>query len=565
MHSLVQAKSSTFSQLFSKKYYEIPKFQRAFAWRKEHVNDFWEDLSDAMDSNKNHFFGSIVLQLEKRSGKNMVYDGQQRLTVVVASISVIMRKLEEINKLKNDNALSTLIKKVTKKYLYGRHSKPYLSLTYQNKTYFNKCLLEPDEYLQNRLSKRSNEFLRTHVFRNLRTHVDDKLKQFESESEKINYLENVLHFICNKVYFVIIFADKHFPAATLFEVLNFRGAILQPSDLIKNLIYSKADEQRCYKVVDMLWNDILEKIDESNFNDFLKHFWILQSGYPLKGSLYKAMKRSLIGQDAVKVLEIVKTMGRYIDVYADILKPKNKAKWKMQQDIEEILIAINKLNARVCYPFLLALFSLKVSPENKMEFNKARKKILSMIENIFFRFMVCSKEIPYELEKLFAEYSKKIQNNEIDTLNELVRNIKQFCPDDKTFELDFSTLVAGRSIATYILNKLENYIRGKKEPINSNASKVTIEHIMPKTLGHGWGYVGRYQKDYLNRLGNLTLLSKALNKGNQGFTRKKNKFHKESDVNLTKALVGYTRWNKATIVQRQKEMASKAISVWSSI
>ena len=210
-------------------------------------------------------------------------------------------------------------------------------------------------------------------------------------------------------------------------------------------------------------------------------------------------------------------------------------------------------------------FSLKVSPENKMEFNKARKKILSMIENIFFRFMVCSKEIPYELEKLFAEYSKKIQNNEIDTLNELVRNIKQFCPDDKTFELDFSTLVAGRSIATYILNKLENYIRGKKEPINSNASKVTIEHIMPKTLGHGWGYVGRYQKDYLNRLGNLTLLSKALNKGNQGFTRKKNKFYKESDVNLTKALVGYTRWNKATIVQRQKEMASKAISVWSSI
>jgi hypothetical protein len=562
MSNLVKTKSSTFSQLFNKKYYKIPKFQRTFAWRKEHVNDFWEDLSDSMDSNKNHFFGSIVLQIEKRSGNNIVYDGQQRLTVVIALISLITYKLREINTLKKDDDLNALIAKITRKYIYNKNLHPYLTLTYQNKEYFTKCLLEPDEYLQNKISKKSNEFLRIYVFRNLKTHIEDRLQQYKDESEKIQYLKNFLSFICNKIYFAVIFTDKHFPAATLFEVLNFRGAVLKPSDLIKNLIYSKAEEQRCYRKVDMLWNDYLEKIDVNYFNDFLKHFWILISGYPLKGSLYKTMKRYLNKQANMKLLELIKKMGKYIVIYVDILKPKGKARWRMHQDIEESLLAISKLNAKVCYPLLLSVFSLDVQPEEKLEFNKTRRRLLSTIENIFFRLMVCNKEIPYELEKLCAEFSKKIRKTPIKELNELIRSIKQFSPDDRTFEYDFSTLIAPYSISVYILHKLENYLRGNRERLTS---KVTIEHIMPKTVGHrGWGSVGRYHKNYLNRLGNLTLLSKGLNKGNQSFAKKKDKFYKESTVNLTKSLVVYPKWNKAAIIQRQKEMASKAISLWTS-
>jgi hypothetical protein len=426
--------------------------------------------------------------------------------------------------------------------------------------------LEPEEYIHDKVTRKSNEFLRAHVFRNLKTHVNDRLQEIEDNLKKENYLKNLCDFICDKIYFVVIFADKHFPAATLFEVLNYRGVTLQPSDLIKNLIYSKAIEQRCSGEVDRAWSDFLDRASKVSINEFLKHFWILQNGQPLKGSLYKAMKRGLEGN--VNILELVNEMRRHMVVYTDILKPYlgNRGAWNQWPEIKETLMAINKINAEVgvCYPFLMSLFNLKIG-DDKLEFYRIRRKTLLLIENTFFRLMVCNKKTSYDLAKTFAEFSKRIKQNTVEELNELVKKIKQLSPDDGTFGQSFSTFnTSQRRLATYILYKLESYHRGKKEPITNDTSKVTIEHIMPQTLGHGWGNVGHYHKDYLNRLGNMTLLSKVLNKGNLGFTKKKNKFYKESDVILTKTLLKYTRWNKQMIAQRQKEMASTAVNVWST-
>ncbi|MDP8261867.1 MAG: DUF262 domain-containing protein [Candidatus Ancaeobacter aquaticus] len=55
--TLIQADSSTFKQLFSNKRYEVPEFQRVFAWKKTHMNDFWEDLNEAM--NKKSFDSAL--------------------------------------------------------------------------------------------------------------------------------------------------------------------------------------------------------------------------------------------------------------------------------------------------------------------------------------------------------------------------------------------------------------------------------------------------------------------------------------------------------------------------
>ena len=536
MPSLVQATSSTFKKLFNGSRYQIPKFQRTFAWQRTHVNDFWEDLSEAMTSNKNHFFGSIVLQHSKSN--EIVYDGQQRLTVVIALISIIAHALEGLNKSKDDNELNAYIRKLKRKYICDKKQKPYLLLTNQDKDYFRKCLLEPEEYIHDKAIRKSNEFLRTHVFRNLKDHVNDRLREIEDTFEKANYLRNLCDFVCDKIYFAVIFADKHFPAATLFEVLNYRGVTLQPSDLIKNLIYSKAVEQRCSGEIDRAWSDFLDRASKVSVNEFLRHFWILQNGQPLKGSLYKTMKRGLEGN--VNILECVNRMRRHVDVYVDIRRPylANRSTWNRWPEIKETLMAINRISAEVgvCYPFLMSLFSLGIGDE-QLEFYKIRRRTLSMIENTFFRLMVCNKKTSYDLGKTFAEFSKRIKQNTIEELSELIKHLKHFSPDDGTFGQGFSTFnTSQRRLATYILYKLESYHRGRKEPISSDSSKVQIEHIMPQTLGRGWGNVGRYHKDYLNRLGNLTLLSKGLNKGNPSFTKKKNKFYKESDVILTKTL-----------------------------
>lgn len=52
----------TIKDLFDgSKIFNIPKYQRAYAWEEEQLNAFIEDLEN-QDTNKDHFFGTILLQ-----------------------------------------------------------------------------------------------------------------------------------------------------------------------------------------------------------------------------------------------------------------------------------------------------------------------------------------------------------------------------------------------------------------------------------------------------------------------------------------------------------------------
>ncbi|EAJ6064134.1 DUF262 domain-containing protein, partial [Campylobacter jejuni] len=87
--------------------YRIPDYQRGYAWQKEQLEDFWEDLS-LIEKNSTHYTG--VLSLENINGKekekelegrdgNLYYivDGQQRITTSIILIWVILNNLKKKN------------------------------------------------------------------------------------------------------------------------------------------------------------------------------------------------------------------------------------------------------------------------------------------------------------------------------------------------------------------------------------------------------------------------------------------------------------------------------------
>ncbi len=77
--------------LIGNQIFDIPVFQRSYAWESKNLVDLWEDIY-YMDSSKKHYFGTVLL---KDSGKTAqagvtttlkrfdVIDGQQRLTTVL--------------------------------------------------------------------------------------------------------------------------------------------------------------------------------------------------------------------------------------------------------------------------------------------------------------------------------------------------------------------------------------------------------------------------------------------------------------------------------------------------
>ncbi|MFQ5586917.1 MAG: HNH endonuclease family protein [Thermodesulfobacteriota bacterium] len=68
----------------------------------------------------------------------------------------------------------------------------------------------------------------------------------------------------------------------------------------------------------------------------------------------------------------------------------------------------------------------------------------------------------------------------------------------------------GRKLIKYTLDKIDNYFKQTDEHL-IDFDRVNIEHILPQNPSKEWGLSKEDIIDYVNKLGNLTLLSKILN------------------------------------------------------
>ncbi len=71
----------------------IPAFQRSFAWGSEQANEYWDDLSRALDSDggpSEYFLGLVVIDSQSE-----IQDGQQRLATTLMLARAIYDAAEE--------------------------------------------------------------------------------------------------------------------------------------------------------------------------------------------------------------------------------------------------------------------------------------------------------------------------------------------------------------------------------------------------------------------------------------------------------------------------------------
>jgi len=81
---------------FNGRFFEIPKYQRGYAWEVQNIRDLFDDIIESIESNTNHYIGTIVLsKSEDDDEKLYVVDGQQRTTTATLIISALIKKLSE--------------------------------------------------------------------------------------------------------------------------------------------------------------------------------------------------------------------------------------------------------------------------------------------------------------------------------------------------------------------------------------------------------------------------------------------------------------------------------------
>ena len=84
MPATITAKEQNLDKIFSDDYvFNVPLYQRPYAWTTEQVDELLDDLTDAMKRDSEpYFLGSVVLIKSDGDAKSEVVDGQQRLTTL---------------------------------------------------------------------------------------------------------------------------------------------------------------------------------------------------------------------------------------------------------------------------------------------------------------------------------------------------------------------------------------------------------------------------------------------------------------------------------------------------
>lgn len=89
--------------IFKKRIYNIPEYQRGYKWSEEDVNALLNDINnfqvDEKDKSKFYCLQNITIKKQEKDDIYDVIDGQQRLT----TLSILLSYLDETNLLKQNN------------------------------------------------------------------------------------------------------------------------------------------------------------------------------------------------------------------------------------------------------------------------------------------------------------------------------------------------------------------------------------------------------------------------------------------------------------------------------
>ena len=303
--------------LFKEKIFRIPDYQRGYAWGKDEIDDFWEDLI-YLSGDRSHYTGVLTLKqippneidqsdneywLVKDHSYKMyhVVDGQQRLTTFVlflqAFIGVVKKLEENVGKHDKDIYISDglSLEEVINRYLFKTKPISGLYCTYK----FGYTVDNPSyNYLRYKIFNEAGapdieETFYTLNLRNAKHYFYKQLEAFDICGLKAIYKKLTKRFLLNESVI-----KEEFDVFVAFETMNNRGKPLSDLELLKNrLIYlttlytddelDSGERSNLRDAVNAAWKEVYHQLGRNgksplNDNDFLKAHWIMYFQYSRK-------------------------------------------------------------------------------------------------------------------------------------------------------------------------------------------------------------------------------------------------------------------------------------------
>lgn len=531
-------------------HYEVPKYQRDYSWDKEQWSDLWYDLMQMIEEKDSHYMGYLVLQTSDDINFTII-DGQQRITTICILILAVINYLKKIQcsedekKLNEQRANTLLTTYIGNIDMITLTSVNKLVLNRNNNHFYKTYLSSLQEAPKRGLN--ASERLMKNAFDTFSSYLKE---QYKNAEELISFVENIV----NNLFFTVITVTDELNAFKVFETLNARGVQLSSSDLLKNYLFSVANEQHQTKLDELedLWAEVSDILKETQVSDFLRIYWNSNHKTIRKNQLYKTIRDEI--KTSEQSFSLLRDMRKKADIYM-ALKSSEDELWRNNKDIRENLELLRLFN--VTQPM-----SLLISAYSNLSL-KEFDSLLSKIVIISFRYNIICGKNPNEQEVLYNKLALDIELNKTYNINDLL-NSGIYVKDaefEQTFTYkEFIYNSRNNQIAKYILCKLEKFEYG----LTVDRDETTLEHILPDNPDESWEWDDSAIQQYKYRLGNMALLEKGKNSdlGNASYLEKKDVYSKSSIPSTKKIGDTVNEWSESIITTRQQKMSKIAKGIW---
>ena len=563
MAKTLEAHDKLIREIFEGSYqFEIPDYQRPYAWTTGQATELFDDLYSAMQdarvsgSGSQYFLGSIVLIKNDRAPKSSVVDGQQRLTTLTMLFAVLRTVMPDAA----DDITDFLYKKG--KFSLGEKNEYRLTAREEDADFFRTHIQEPGGIAQ---LVASTEKLK-----------DSRLRYRENAAlllEKAKALSpddrNALwKFLANDCSLVVISTPDLEAAYRIFSVLNNRGLDLAPIDILKAEVLGSIrrmggeDEAHTYS---KKWSEIESRLGRDAFGDLFAHIRTIYAKQKQRATLVKEFQERV-----TEYKTPIDLVDKVIDPYAEVWDFVRNADFEADKqaeaiNINEYLSWLNRVDFKDWVPpALLYSKRFRQQPKLLVAFFKA-------LERLTYFLLVTKVGINERIE-IYAALTKEIEpdafKGDLAALTTLTLSDAQKRKFVEALDGNvYDDLPKARMALVLRLESL------RRAPGVRFQDAVSLEHVLPQTPPDGSDWIKWFpdkdERDYwMHRLANLVPLDRKKNSSarNCDFARKKEVYSegkgKASPFVLTREVWEKNEWTPTLLAERQKRLVGVLAEHW---
>ena len=532
----------------------IPPYQRAYAWKKQHVRTLLGDLSKAIGTDEPQYFLGIVAIAERDEWCRDVIAGQHRLvtsTILIAAIRDFFYSRHDQER----------YEAIEHRYLYecnpdAAEPTPKLILQDHDHGFFEKRVLSrPGSVGRDVAPSRKSQDRIALAAEIVASHVTDLAR---SRDDPCQTLLDWLEFLTSRAVVVVVRTPDHPSGIIDFKTVRERGVGTRVADSVRTHLFQRAGGR--FAEVKHCWTSMFRAIeatgDDGDVADYVLQLWSSWNGPTRLADLPARLKQTTSGeQDAA---DFARLLSRSARSYSAIISPADPLWDRFGSNARACVTALNVLDAEWLRPILLAALQM-------FSVSQISESLEALVSGAVRHLMAGSDG--RLATKPFCDCARDIWTGSVKDARGLAVRLSRIVVPDNEFKELFATRTVSRPpVARYYLHRLESRVGGtahiRLRP--SDGDDVNLEHVVPRNPADGWDHLGppTHQR-YCWRLGNLALLDSAANSwvANKPFEFKR-RIYAGSGFRLTRMISRYDRWTAAQIEERQRFLAELAVEAW---